>query len=379
MDEGPIAEPDDCTIPARRLSRMILRDLMRVLGTSGRAGRNLTYDEAYRAFVSILSGAESDIRIGAFLIGMRIKGVSVEELTAFAAAARSKAQIPCADLPGLVCVCPPHDGLDRIPPLEVPAALAAAGAGVRVLIISDRCVPPKRGLTVASVLEELDIHLTFDPREAEEWVVKTGFAATAATGMLPALLALRKVRSEIGVRTPLSTVEKLLAPSNAAVVIGAQAGPVLGQAVEVIQGLGHPGGIAIQGIEGGVVPSVCKRSRGIELCGSHQVPLSVKPEDFGMHSDVEPELPMFGPPEDGRGTGDIPELRKIVGRATLEVLAGEGGAARNATLLSAALMLKAGGRAPTIADGIAMAAESIDSGAAHAVLKHLRELSDLTG
>ena len=58
-------------------------------------------------------------------------------------------------------------------------------------------MPPKRGLTVASVLEDLDIHLTFNPREAEDWVAETGFAATAATGMLPALLALRKVRSEM--------------------------------------------------------------------------------------------------------------------------------------------------------------------------------------
>src|SRR6187549_2814816 len=106
---------------------------------------------------------------------MRIKGVTVQELTAFAHAAREKARIPCADMPGLVCVCPPHDGMDRVPPLEVAAGLVAAGAGVRVLILSDRCVPPKRGLTAASVLEALDANMTWDPDEAESWVAKARF------------------------------------------------------------------------------------------------------------------------------------------------------------------------------------------------------------
>ena len=59
---------------------MILRDLLRVLGTNGRDGRNLTSEEAFRAFDSILSGEESEIRIGAFLIALRIKGASVEVL-----------------------------------------------------------------------------------------------------------------------------------------------------------------------------------------------------------------------------------------------------------------------------------------------------------
>ena len=356
---------------------MILRDLLRVLGTNGRDGRNLTSEEAYKAFDSILSGGESEIRIGAFLIALRIKGASVEELTAFSRAARARATIPCTDLDELVCVCPPHDGLERFPPLEVAAGLAAAGAGMRVLIISDRCVPPKRGLTVASVLEELDIHLTFNPHEAEEWVAKTRFAAMAASGMLPNLLALRKVRGDIGVRTPLATVEKLLAPSNAAILIGAQAGPVLGGAVEVLQNLGHPGAIAVQGLEGGVVPSVRKRSRSIELTKTHQAPLRIEPEDYGLWSDIDPELPLYGPPEDGQGSGDIAELRAASAQATQRVLTGDTGPERSATLLSAALMLRAGGRAATIADGVSMAAESIDSGEASAVLRRLQELAKI--
>ena len=81
-----------------------------------------------------------------------------------------------------------------------------------------------------------------------------------------------------------------------------------GTAVEVIQGLGHPRGIAIQGPEGGVIPSVRKRTRGIELAERHLVPLNVEPEDFGLSCANEPDMKMFGPPPDNHGTGDNPEL-----------------------------------------------------------------------
>src|SRR6185436_16280273 len=111
--------------------------------------------------------------------------------------------------------------------------------------------------------------------------------------MLPALMGLRRVRGDVAIRTPLATVEKLLAPTNAAVVLGAQGGPVLGSAVEVIQGLGHPRGIAIQGPEGGIIPSVRKRTRGIELIEHHLVPINVEPNDFGLACANEPDLPMF--------------------------------------------------------------------------------------
>ena len=85
--------------------------------------------------------------------------------------------------------------------------------------------PPKRGLTAASVLEGLGLQMTWDPSEAEAWVDECGFAVTSAAGMLPSLMSLRRVRAEIGVRTPLSTVEKLLAPEGAGILIGDAARP----------------------------------------------------------------------------------------------------------------------------------------------------------
>ena len=353
---------------------MVLRHLIRVLGNDPKEAKNLSHEEAARAFASILGGGESEVTIAAFLTALRWKGVTVQELTGFAEAARAQARLPCAGTPGLVTLCPSHDGQDHHPPLEVAAGLVAAGAGARVLIISDRCVPPRRGLTAANVLESLGLSMTWDPSEAEDWVAKGRFAAVSISGLLPAMLPLRRVRGDLVVRTPLATVEKLLAPPGSAVVLGAQEGPVLGTAVEVIQALGHPRGVALQGVDGGVVPSVRRRTRGIELSEGSLAPLTVEPADFGLEGPSEPELPLFGPPEEGYGSADNPALVQSAGEVTAAVLAGSTGPARDATILGAAVALKASGRCLTLAEGVDAATASLETGAAREVLERARGL-----
>jgi len=352
---------------------MSIRDLLRILGSPDRKdGRNLTHKEAYQAFGEILDGGISDIQTAAFLVAISWKGVTVEELTGFAQAARDRASIPCKGMSGLVFSCPPLDGHDRYPPLEVASGLVAAGAGIRVLIVADRDVPPRRGLTALDVMDYFGVGATTESDAAEERVGDLGFAVLSASSMLPALSGLRRVRGEVAVRTPMSTVEKLIAPSTAAVLLGAQAGPVLGRAVETMSGLGHPRGIALQGVDGGVVPTLRKRTRGIELAGSHQVPLTVEPADFGLSADSDPELPMYGPPEDGTGLNANPMLVKAAGDMIETVLQGETGAIRDATLLGSAVLLKAAGRSMTLAEGVDLATDSLDSGAALEVLRRLR-------
>ena len=347
---------------------------MRLLGTDRRGSSNLTREDAHRAFTAVLSGGESEVLVGSFLVTLRWKGVSVEELMGFAQAARDHARIPCQELPGLVCISPSQDGHEEHPPMEAVSGLIAAAAGCRVLILSDRCVPPHRGLTAPNILDALGLSMTWDPMEAETWVTRGRFATLSVAGMLPPLAGLRKIRGDVVVRTPLSTVEKLLAPSSAAVVLGARVGPVLGTAAEVIQGLGHPRGIAVQGLDGSVVPRVRRRTRGIEIDSKHLAPLNVEPADFGLECEKEPELPIFGPPEEGKGPADNPALIEAAGALSLAVLKGEQGPARNAALLGAALILKASGRSPTLAECVDAASGALDSGAALATLERLRTL-----
>ena len=205
-------------------------------------------------------------------------------------------------------------------------------------------------------------------------MTKVGFATVSVAGLCPPLLALRQVRGDMVIRTPLSTLEKLVTPPGAAVLTGAQSGPVLGTAVEVLKGLGHRRGVALQGIDGGVVPSVRKRTRGIELDGDHLVSVTVEPPDFGLEAHADPELPLFGPHEEGLGASDNPTLCEAAADVTRSVLAGETGPARNATLLCAALMLKASGRCLTLAEGVGEATVALDGGGARERVEMLRDL-----
>jgi len=103
--------------------------------------------------------------------------------------------------------------------------------------------------------------------------------------------------------------------------------------------------------------------------------LTVEPADFGLACASEPDLPMYGPPDDGEGTGDNPLMQKAASDIVRGVLAGEQGPNRSAALLGAAVVLKACGRALTLAEGVDEAMTALDSGEASAVLRRVTELS----
>ena len=117
---------------------MGLRRLMQSLGSSRTRPRNLSREEAAGAFTAILQGAESASTVAAFLVTLRWKGVTTEELMGMAMAARAQSRIPCVGMNGLVSVSPPQDGHETMPPLEVAAGLVAAAAGARVVIVPYR-------------------------------------------------------------------------------------------------------------------------------------------------------------------------------------------------------------------------------------------------
>jgi anthranilate phosphoribosyltransferase len=138
-------------------------------------------------------------------------------------------------------------------------------------------------------------------------------------------------------------------------------------------GLGHKNGIAVQGLGGGMIPTLRRRTRGIELHGQHQVPLTIEPSDFGLSDTRDPELPLFSPPVEGEGTDDNPLLVQASADIVRSVLEGESGPARSASLLGAAVILKAAGRALTLAEGVDQAVKSLEEKRTLKVLQALRD------
>ena len=104
------------------------------------------------------------------------------------------------------------------------------------------------------------------------------------------------------------------------------------------------------------------------------MPLTVEPRDFGLWSDNEPDLPIFGPPDEGQGTGDNQALVRAAGTVTANVLAGEHGPARNATLLGASADPQGRRPLPHARRRRLARHRGLDAGEASAVLERLKAL-----
>jgi anthranilate phosphoribosyltransferase len=334
------------------------RDLLQIVGSGRRSARNLTRDEAERAFTSLLSGEATDVQAGAFLTAMRWKGETAEELAGFARAARALARLPATEAEGVVCLGIPQEGHDRTPPLEASAAIVAAACDVRVFFVSDRSHSPDGGWTAADALEGLGGGFTDDAAHAADLLGRPGLAALSTNACLPGLRKLDRVRAELETRNSLHTVEKLLHLPGRPVLVGAAGGPVLAIAADVVRALGHERAVVVQGPDGSVVPSLVGPTRGIEVDGASLSHLAIDPSDYGFRRPKEPRLAQPGP--DG------------VAAAIRGVLLREAGAARNASVLGAALILYTAGVVGSLSEGVGRAAAAIDEGKALAVLDELR-------
>ncbi|MBL8899323.1 MAG: hypothetical protein JNM84_16930 [Planctomycetes bacterium] len=338
---------------------MILREFIKVLGTNRREGRNLTCEEAETAFARILEGEGSDVQVGAFLMAMRWKGETVDELVGFTRAARAMAKIPSTFLPDAVAIGSPHDGKRGSPPLNGPAGIVAAACGVPLLQVTDPAPPGSGRLTSADMLRALGAGWCDCPEHAEGQWNGLGYVALSARALLPGLDRLRLVRSELGVRVAVHTIEKLILPRSAAAVVGVHKGPNLGLAAEVLHQLGHERGFVVQGVEGGTDPFVSQTTQRVEIDGGRLIHSPMVPSDYGVDEAEEPQLEVADAAAAARLAEALLEGREF-------------GPARSAMLLGAAQLLVAGRRASSLADGVDRARVAVDRGEARAKLQELR-------
>jgi len=334
------------------------REFLQIVGGGRRSARNLTKEESERAFALLLSGEATEIQAGAFLTAMRWKGETAEELAGFASAARAIARLPSSERDPIVSLGVPQEGRGRTPPLEAAAALLAAACGVRVFLVSERSASPVGGWTAADAFEGLGGGFTEDPAHATEMLASPGFAALSAGMCLPGLRRLDRMRAELEARSALHTVEKLLCIPGKPALVGAAGGPVLAIAADVMRALGHERAVIVQGPDGSIVPSLVAPTRGIEVEGASLAHLVIDPADYGFRRPKEPRLSQPGP------DGAAATIRGVLLR--------EAGAARNASILGAALILYTAGVAGSVADGVGRATAAIDEGKALAVLDELR-------
>lgn len=327
-------------------------------------GGELTADEAAAAMDIIMTGGATGPQIGALVTALRMRGETVEEIAGFARAMRQHAlhvDLP-ADGPPLVDTCGTGGDAADTFNISTTAAFVIAGAGIRVAKHGNRAVTSKCGS--ADVLEGLGIAIELSPEAVAQCVEQVGIGFMFAPAFHPAMRFVGPARREMGIRTVFNILGPLTNPAGAQhQLVGVGHPDIAHKLANALQRLGSNHAILVHAEEGLDELGIGGRSAVTEFdarSGDIRT-FHVGPEDFGLQRATLSEL---------KG-GDVSDNVTIA----RSVLSGEPGPRRTITLLNAGAGIYAANAAESFAEGIAIAADAIDSGRALATVEHLAELS----
>jgi len=312
---------------------------------------NLSEDEAAAAFEVIMRGDATPSQIAGFVVALRMKGETVEELTGFARTARAVAtriQVEGA----LLDTCGTGgDGLATFN-ISTLAAIVAAACGARVAKHGNRAASSMCGS--ADVLEQLGVKIDLAPEGVARCIDEAGIGFLFAPVFHPSFRFAGVPRRELGLRTVFNVLGPLCNPAGAKYqALGVADGAMATKMADVLQRLGVERAIVFHASDGMDELSVASPSTVIEIDGRRKE-YELDPVELGLSR---------APVEAMRGGG--PEENARLAR---EVLGGAKGPRRDVVLLNAAAALRAAGLAEVWKDGLGLAAEAIDSGRAGEVL-----------
>jgi anthranilate phosphoribosyltransferase len=323
------------------------------------SGATLQRDEAYEAFAIIMSGDATPAQIGAFLMGLRVRGETVEEITGAVQALREKAlRIPSPA--GAIDIVGTGGDASGTFNISTGAALVVAACGVPVAKHGNRALSSRCG--AADVLAALGVNIDAEMDRIDRALREAGIAFLMAPRHHSAMRHVAGPRVELGTRT----VFNLLGPlSNPAGVrrqfSGAFAREWIVPMAQVLGNLGSERAWVVHGADGLDEMTTTGPSFVAELADGAVRTFEVTPEDAG--------LPRASP---GDIQGGDAETNAAAMRA---MLGGERGPFRDIVLFNAAGALLVAGRAKDLADGVAIAADAIDTGRALATLAKLVAIS----
>mgnify|MGYP000901518961 CR=1 FL=1 len=321
---------------------------------------NLSYDTAVAVMDEIMSGQASDIQMSAYLTALAMKGETIEEITASAAGMRAHAVRLLHDMDVLEIVGTGGDGANSFN-ISTTSSLVIAAAGVPVAKHGNRAASSKCG--AADVLEALGVNITLSPEKSTELLRRIGICFLFAQNYHIAMKYVAPVRRELGIRTVFNLLGPLSNPAGANMeVMGVYDEALVEPLARVMANLGVKSGMVVYGRDKLDEISMSAPTTVCEIRDGWFRSSVITPEEFGFSRCTK---------EDLKG-GTLEENAAI----TPAILNGEKGYKRNAVLMNAGAALYIGGKAESMADGIALAAELIDSGKALATLKRLIEVSN---
>lgn len=324
------------------------------------AGQSLTQEEAARAMEEIMSGQATPAQIGAFATALRLKGETVDEIAGLAAVMRAKATPVRASRP-VVDTCGTGGDASGTFNISTAAAFVAAGAGLTVAKHGNRAMSSQCGS--ADVLEALGVSIDLGPEPVGRCLDEVGVGFMFAPLYHPAMKHAAGPRREIGIRTVFNILGPLTNPAGAqAQVVGVPSPDLVEKLARVLLRLGCRHALVVHGEDGIDELSIGAPTLVAEVRDGQVLPYTVTPEDCGLARAGRDEL------RGGTAAENAARVRGILGGTS-------DGGGRRVVLLNAAAALVAGDAAADLREGVALAAEAVDSGRALDRLDRLVELS----
>ena len=319
-------------------------------------GQDLDRDEMYRIFGDVMDGKASDVQKSAFLIALRMKGETPDEITGAAIAMRERVTPLDVDRESLVDTCGTGgDGRGTFN-ISTLAAIVAAGAGANVAKHGNRAVSSSCGS--ADLLTALGVHIDLDAPRMSQVLRRTGISFLFAPKLHPAMGAVVGVRRELGVRTIFNVLGPLTNPAFAKrQVLGVYSDHLVDVVARVLLALGAEHALVVHSRDGLDEISVSAPTRVCEVRDGAIRTYEITPDDLGV--DKHPIEALAG--------GDANENARIA----LAILGGEEGARRDVVAANAGAALFVSGAANTLREGVEMARHAMASGAARAKLEEL--------
>ena len=324
-------------------------------------GRELTREQARESMGTIMAGQATPAQIGGFLVALRVKGETVDEIAGFAEAIREHVLAVRPQREDLVDTAGTGgDGAGTVN-ISTAAALVAAAAGAAVAKHGNRAVSSASGS--ADVLEALGFELELSPDRIARSIDELGFGFLYAPTHHPGFRHAAPVRRELATRTVFNVLGPLTNPAGArAQIVGVYSPDLVWTIAEVLARLGSRRAFVVHGAGGIDELSPAGPNLVCEVTEGRVVEREIDPQKLGI-----------APCDAGELRGGTPAENAAVVRAVFE--GRDRSARRSAILLNAAGAIAAAGHAADLREGLAVAEEAVDSGAAAERLEELARFS----
>lgn len=323
-------------------------------------GRDLTRDRTIGSMNQIMSGEATDAQIGAFLVALRVKGETADEIAGAAEVMREKATRVVTRHATVVDTCGTGgDGAGTFN-ISTAAAFVAAGAGLCVAKHGNRAASSLCGS--ADVLKELGVNIEASPETMGRCLDEVGIGFLFAPALHGAMKYAIGPRREVGVRTIFNALGPLTNPAGATRhLIGVYSRSLTGRLAEVLRTLKSERAFVVHGLDGLDEITTTGPTQVSELNDAAVTTYEIRPEDLGIQRSTPGDL------AGGNAETNASILRRV--------LNGEPGPRRDIVVLNAAATIVAGGAADDLQAGIELAGETVDSGRAMDKLEELKRAS----